>query len=272
MGMDSDEQQEFETVGATPFLTWWLEDPERAKFYYDILEQLIPILGPAEASKQTLYMCFKMMTHFLGRSGIVVTGTAITLTEAVKAAIVEMTATIAGSKMLTMIAVGAMLLLLFLGIMWIVNPKFKGTRTISWPRGRWLMRYEEKLWWADLVGTSMKGIEMFTRCQSIPGSVINDIRGPRGRVPIQFVPGDTMLFYGTWFETGWKLIYYQTISWTHIKASYVGLLEKVGSQFYRLLSGHDETWLGDVQPGYRKPPELWCAEPQRTVKDVMINV
>lgn len=272
MGVDSDEQQVFETCGASPFLMWWLEDPERAKFYYDILEQLMPILGEREARLQTLYMCFKMMSHFLGKHGIVVTSKAITLTAAVKAAILDMTTVIAASKVLTMITVGAALLMLFLGIMWIINPKMKGTRTITWGRGRWLMRYQEKLWWADLVGCSRGGIDMFTLCEEIPGILVKHTKGPRGRVPIWVVPGDLMQFYGTWIEKGWRGPVYETISWSQLKASYVGLLENIGVPYYRLIEGYDPTWVGEKEPGWIKPVEKWCLEPQRQARDVMVEV
>ncbi|MBA7518886.1 hypothetical protein ES705_10960 [subsurface metagenome] len=271
LDMDSDDQQVYETVGASPFLTWWLEDPERAKFYYDILEQLMPILGEREAKLQTLYMCFKMMSHFLGKQGIVWTGKAITLTAAVKTAILELTTVIAASKALTMLAVGAAMLMLFMGIMWIINPKMKGTRTITWGRGRWLMRYQEKLWWADLVGCSMKGKDMFTRCEPIPGVVVKNTYGPRGGVPVWVVPGDLMQFYGTWIESGWDFPNYETISWTQLKASYVGLLKNVGAPYYTLIEGYDPTWVGESEPGWTKPTEKWCVEPQHEVKNVMIE-
>lgn len=271
MECDSDEQQEFEMVGATPFLTWWLEDPDRSKFYYDILEQLMPILGEREARLQTLYMCFKMMSHFLGKHGIVVTAKTITITAAVKVAIAELTVVIAASKVLTMLAVGAALMMLFMGVMWIINPKMKGTRTITWGRGRWMMRYKEKVWWADLVACSMKGKDMFTRCETIQGVVVKQKYGPRGRVPVWIVPGDLMEFYGTWIESGWNFPAYETISWSQLKASYVGLLKNVGAPYYSLIKGYDPTWVGESEPGWIKPQEEWCVEPQHTEKDVMIE-
>lgn len=270
MDMDPEEQQEFITVGNTPFLIWWLEDPERAKFYYDILTQLTPILGAQEAYKQTLYMCLKMMSHYFNQNLIVVTGTHITLTEAVRGAIVQMGRYIAGSAVLAKIAVGAGVLLVFLGIIWIINPKIKGTRTITWQRGRYLMRYEENLWWADLIACSMKGTDLYTRCEGIGGQLVQNIKGPRGTVPVWVTAGDSMMFNGTWIEKGWRRLVYQTISWTKLNASYIGLLQNIGEPYYRLITGYDPTWVGEVELGWRKPLEDWCVEPQREVKDVTI--
>lgn len=270
LSVDYETQQEFATVGPTPFLIWWLEDPERSKFYYDILYQLLPIMGHEEAYKQTLWMCFKMMSHFLGDKGIIVTGVGITLTEAVRDALLAMTAVIKSSAVLTHIVLGAGIVVFLYGILFILNPKVKGTRTITWGRGRWLMCFEEKLWWADLVGCSLKGTDMFTRCEEIEGEVVINARGWRGQAQYGVVPGDTIQFYGTWIESGWKGLLYETVSWSTLKASYVGLLKNVGAPYYVLLKGFNPTWVGESEPGWTKDQARWCMEPQHEIKDTTI--
>jgi len=260
--------QLFSTVDGTDFMLWWLQDPIRAKFYYDILEQINPFMDPAAALLQARYMCFKMMSYFLGRSGIVVTGQHIITSTVVSDCVLEMAGFMAHSAVLAKVIFTTGYIAVLLGVLWIINPKVTGTRTISWPHGRYMMQYNEGMHWADIIGCSLKGTDIYSECGSISGTVLIQDRRSRSTGPTGWIPGDRLSFGGTWIETSRDGYLRTTISWQGMKASYIGLLKRIGGDYYTLRDGYEPTFVGDTEPGWIKPSEQFCVEPQRTLVDV----
>ena len=258
---------QYSSFGPTPFQIWWMLDPARAKMYMDLLEQMAPILGMAAARKEVTYTCMKMLGYFLAKEGVVVTGGIIPATAAAAKAGADIALMFVERSIWVELGIGMGLTAVVWTILLIVNPKLKLTRKINWQTGRYMMRYQENFWWADLVGCTRKGTDLFYQCGSIPCMPMEQTRGKRHMIMAQPMGGDTIHFGGTWVEEGWNGPIYETIIWEKMTCSYVGFLVKLGAMYYKLQEGFDRTFMGDPELGYMKPVDIWCSEPQREVED-----
>lgn len=64
----------------------------------------------------------------------------------------------------------------------VINPSSQGIRRKRYWESRLLMRYDSKLWWADIIGRSAKGKGVYMRCEEVKGEMVKRKVWGRGGV------------------------------------------------------------------------------------------
>lgn len=227
-------RRDFEVTGLSPWGVppeiW--NDPRFFKMWQDIQEQLIGVgFSWAVASRMAAIVVMQVVEKLGGVAAALAGGT---------------------SAVVIALAVGAALVLVAIGIFIWINPSIESSVVKKYPGYRYVMRYKERFWWADLVGCTLKGRNLYMKCEEVPGKIVED-------------SGKIWKFNNTWFEQYRRGLLYYTNVYQLAYVRFVCFLEHGGGTHYYIQKGYHDGIAGDVRPGWTSEVALWCDEPVHDV-------
>lgn len=111
---------------------------------------------------------------------------------------------------------------------------------------RYIMRYRERLWMADLRRITDAGKPEY-RCYALIGDVLigeqRNVFYPLGRAD----RWDTGF---TWVQKKSRFIHYESWSWSDVWVEYIGLMENLGGDNYSLKAGCVDPYVAELPPGF----------------------
>lgn len=119
---------------------------------------------------------------------------------------------------------------------------------------RYIMRYNEKIWQADLGYTSYRRKGVYGLCGEIGSCVIGEDRNvyyPLGRAD----QWDTGYL---WIQRKDRFIHHESWAWSNVWVEFIGFLYRQDYGAYILKAGYTDPYISELPPGFRNP--YYCRE------------
>ncbi len=148
------------------------------------------------------------------------------------------------------------------GVLWWLFSAHEETVTVKPWQGLWLMTYDNAVWWADCIAHTVPGSVFYQVCQ---------IEGMRMSAHVKNIQDfenvfDRFVFLGTFYEKVQGRIFWHWYDWDFLDVSYIGRLDHVGPNLYKLKKPHRDPWA--LPPGTVKLIKDQC-NPLRAFRDQM---
>lgn len=111
---------------------------------------------------------------------------------------------------------------------------------------RYLMRYNERVFLADLRGIDADGKPRYYYCD-LAGDVLI---GEKRRVSYPLGPADHWDTGFAWVQRRGRFMNYESWSWSDVFVEYIGLLEHLGDGHYHLKAGYRDPYVSELPPGF----------------------
>lgn len=154
----------------------------------------------------------------------------------------------------TKLAMFVILPLILLGILYITNPEDSEFTVVEELPRPYLMRYEGKIWWAELVAITLKGKAIYHRCDQARACILLEKR----RDWTRWGPLDHWYFGEMWVEYKPKFLDHKTWYWYRAWVDYIGFLVPIGEDLYQLQAGYSDPTVAEGVAGWMKPVSDYC--------------
>ncbi len=159
---------------------------------------------------------------------------------------------------LVIAAIGAVALLIYV----IIAPEKVGTIVEKYSECRYVMRYQERLYWATVIGKTPEGVPYYKRDGRVAGDVAIEERAEDWREG----GNDKWTMEGYTVETWYDFPWWYTVEWEDVELNFIGMSHESATDIYRLSPEDEDRWTDRLEPGTILPEEGWDKiEPPKTV-------
>jgi len=169
---------------------------------------------------------------------------------------------------LEIITVGAIAAVTLVVVIYVFNPTRIYRIVRSYKSGRYVMRMQEILWWADVVGETPTGRSIYTICSPVGGFAEESQRylardGKTGP--------DTIYFHGTWRESWFDFPHWYQKQYESLEVDFVGLCWGLGGGLYVLRMAHEDEFSEGIEDMKEVTERSTCEEPEYEDSETILS-